>query len=273
MFGPEGEMVLSDGEVAGLRIFMAGLVMTPIAIRNRTLIFGKQWKPVLATAIFGTAIPAFLFTASEQKLDTSFVGMLNSLVPVFALTMSVVIFKNKLSRLQTIGVAIGLGGAVGLILNGNSFSLTGDYKYVLMVVIATLCYAISLNIYKQYLGGANPIAVSSISFAYLFIPAVIYLATTNAFDTITTHEHGYAAFGYVSLLGVFGTALAVLIFYYMIGMSDAIFASTVTYLIPIVAILWGLIDNEIIPLAQFLFMAVILGGVYLVNRGSQRFAD
>ena len=218
-------------------------------------------------AIIGNGIPAFLFTKAQTYLDSSLVGILNAMVPLFTLILGVYFFKSKPTKTNITGIMIGLFGVV-LLITKNLSSVVVLNVYVLLVVLATICYAISINVIKKYLHDLNATSITAFAFLIIGPFSIIYLLTTNFTNQLITHEDGYMALLYIALLSVLGTSLAVIIFNKLISRSSAIFASSVTYLIPIVAILWGVFDGEKITVYHLIVMVIILCGVYLVNKKS-----
>jgi drug/metabolite transporter (DMT)-like permease len=265
MFAPDGSSIFSASQVAAIRMGVAFLFLLPWVLPKLKVMFGKHWKSLLAVGIFGNCVPAFLFTAAQVELDSSYIGMLNSLVPLFTMLIAIFAFKTKVRSLNIIGILIGLGGALGLILmqgidmSGNLLAYSG------LVVAATVCYAISVNVIRNNLSGISPLLITALAFSFVGPATLIYLFTTDFTTVLATHTEAYNAMGYIVVLAIVGTALAVILFNKLIQMTSGIFAASVTYLIPIVAIFWGWLDGELISGWSIVFSLVILGGVYLVN--------
>lgn len=261
-----GMKVYSHNEVAALRIVISFLFLLPFLFKYIHKVKKDRWKYLAIVGVFGSGIPAFLFTLAETGITSSLAGMLNSLTPFFTLILGVIIFKVPAVKGKFLGVFIGLIGAFGLIMS-NGFDIENTpFVYALLVVIATLCYAISVNTIKKYLGEINSIAITAISFLIIGIPAIIYLFFTDFVATTQTNPEATTALGYVAILAVIGTALSIIIFNQLIKYTSAVFASTVTYLIPIFAIFWGVIDGEEINFIQIVSIFIILVGIYFVNK-------
>ena len=262
----KGLVAYSSDEVATLRMVIAFLCFSPFILSNFKKVDKKYWKYLILVGLFGNGIPAFLFTKAETGLNSSLAGMLNSLVPLFTILLGVLVFKVQTNKLKFIGVFIGLCGAMMLIA-GNGLEV-GNSKtsYSIYVIIATLCYAISVNIIKKYLQEVNSVVVSSFAFLFIGPPLIIYLFTTDIISTTLNNPEAPAALGYITILSVFGTAISLIIFNMLVKQTSALFASTVTYLIPIVAITWGILDGEVINFVQVLGIGVILVGIYFVNK-------
>ncbi len=262
----KGLVAYSSSEVAALRMVIAFLCFLPFILYNIKKVDKKYWKYLIIVGLFGNGIPAFLFTKAETGISSSLAGMLNSLVPLFTITLGVLFFKVPTNKLKFIGVFIGLIGAVMLI-TGNGFDIgESETSYSFYVIAATLCYAISVNTIKKYLQEVNSIVVSSFAFLFIGPPLLIYLFTTDFVYTTFNNPEATTALSYIFILSLFGTAFSLIIFNMLVKQTSALFASTVTYLIPVFAIMWGIFDGELINLIQVLGIVVILVGIYFVNK-------
>lgn len=193
-------------------------------------------------------------------------GMLNALTPLFTVIIGWIAFRSKSNWKQIAGIIIGFAGALLLLQAGNTGNENNPIAFALMVVAATLCYAISVNMIKHYLNDINPVQASAWSFFFIGIPAFIYLLSTDFIMVLSNHPHAAESLGYVSVLGIVGSALSVIVFNVLIKEAGPVFASTCTYLIPIVAVFWGLLDGEVLQSSHFVGIIVILGGIWLVNK-------
>jgi len=262
----KGLLVFSDVQVAALRLFIAFLSLVPFLFKAFKKVSKKHIYPIIVMAFFGNGIPAFLFTKAQTQLDSSLVGILNSLVPLFTLLLGIYFFKSRPTKKNIVGVFLGLFGAVFLIVYGN-VGVFEINNYMLLVVLATVMYAISINVIKKYLQSIDALSVTALAFSIIGPLSAFYIFNTD-FLLLTKTDGGIEALLYIALLAVVGTSSAVVIFNKLISRSSAIFASSVTYLIPIVAILWGVFDGENITMNHILAVVIILSGVYLVNKKS-----
>lgn len=258
--------VFRSDQVAALRIFMAFLFLLPLAFVHVRKPMLKNWTGFLGMGVFGNLIPAFLFTAAETGISSSLTGMLNSLTPIFTLVVGLLVFKTRAGTLQVIGLLVGMAGAIGLVAVGKEEGTTTHMAYAGFVVIATLSYGISVNIIKAKLGGVNSITATVWAMLFIGPPAGIYLFTTDFVSRMQAHPQAWHALGFVAILAVFGTSLSVIVYNTLIKQAGTLFAASVTYAIPIVAMLWGLFDHESVTAWHFVFIGVILCGVWLVNR-------
>ncbi len=256
----------SSNQVAAMRMFIAFLFFLPISLRHIKKINRNNIFPLLIIGFIGNLIPAFLFTQAQTEVSSSLAGMLNSLVPFFTLLLGVLFFGIKTRWSNILGVAIGLIGAVGIISGGNFSSILSNQSwYGLLIVLATLFYGISTNIIKYKLQGLSGLAISSLAFLLIGPFAGISLFFTD-FSTVTESPAYLQNFFYVVLLALFSSFIAVIIFNVLIKYTTAIFGASVTYIIPIFAILWGVADGESLSFFQSASMTVVMLGVYLVNK-------
>ena len=254
-------------EVAALRIVIAFVSLTPFLPQAFKLVKPKHYFPIVISAFLGNGIPAFLFTKAQTELDSSLVGTLNGIVPLFTLILGVYFFSAKPSKANILGIFMGLLGIVFLAFSTlkDGFAFNG---YIFLVVLATIFYATSINVIKKYLQDLNPASIAALAFLIIGPIAAVYLFNTSFLYQLQSVPDGYKALGYIALLSVLGTSMAAIIFNRLLNRSSAIFTSSITYLIPIVAIFWGVLDGEIITSYHVLGSVIILSGVYLVNKKS-----
>lgn len=262
----EGKAVFSSGQVAAMRMGFAFILLLPFAVYHLPKIPRKKFIPITLIGLFGNCIPAFLFTAAETKVAPSLAGMLNSSTPLFAVIIARVFFKNHFKNQQYSGLILGFVGSSWLMLANGTDQFYGEVSYSFLVLLATFFYATSVNIIKNYTEGVPPMAVTSVSFVIVGPVTLTYLLTTDFFDVIETNAFAWKSLGFVGILAFFGTALAVMLFNYLVKITNAVYASTVTYLIPITAIFWGILWNEPIGFQHIIAMLIILTGVYLINK-------
>ncbi len=257
-----GLVGLTAIQVGSFRIIFAALFLLIVGFRSLKKISLRQWKFVAITSFFGTFTPAYLFAIAETEVDSSIVAILNSLTPLNTLVLGILIFGIQFQKRQVLGVFVGLVGCLLLVLSGASAHPGQNYYYVVLVVIATLCYAINVNLIKKYLSDLNSLSITTGNFMVLLLPALIILSTTDISQRINIDITQHSIF-FVMILGVLGTGIANVLFFKLIQISSPVFATSVTYLIPIVAFFWGLLDNEMLTPIQFFGAFIILIGVYL----------
>jgi drug/metabolite transporter (DMT)-like permease len=255
----------SSTQAACIRIFLASLVLLPYSLRCLKGLQKKDLKYLLIAGFFGSLIPAFLFMKAETRIDSALAGMLNSLTPVFTLIIGLLFLSIKTKWFQVVGLFLGFAGALGLVSSGIDISLKNINGYAFFIVLATICYAININTVKTYLTHLRGVQITSLSFFFIGPFALIIFLTTDLKPIFQSTEWGIH-FAALAFLGIVCTALAMLIMNSLIRYTSAVFASSVTYIIPIFAIFWGLLDNEMVTWLHVSFMVVVLTGVYLINR-------
>ena len=259
----KGLVGLSPYQLGALRITFTALFLLIIGFKSLTEIKQHQWKFIIVTALFGTFLPAFLFAIAETKVSSSICSILNSLTPLNTLLIGIIAFGLTFKRSQFIGVIIGLLGTAILIFNGKHES-TENYSYTILVMIAAICYGLNVNLIKNYLSDLKPLSITTGNFSVMLIPALIVLFSTNFVEIVRFPATQHSMI-FIMILGIVGTGIANILFFKLIQISSPVFASSVTYLIPIVAFFWGLIDDEMLTPFQFLGALIVLIGVYLAN--------
>lgn len=253
-------------QLGALRMLFAAIFMLIIGFPSLKKIQKKHWKFIVYTALAGTLFPVFLFAFSVEYIDSSIASILNSLTPFNTLLFGFWVFGIAFKRNQVIGILIGLVGTLVLILEGADLNPNQNYWYSLLIVIASIGYALNVNMVKKYLSDLDALAITTGNFLLLIIPAFIILFFTGFFSTFSGTETELNSLIWIAVLALFGTGLAKVLYNKMVHLSTPVFASSVTYLIPIIAIFWGVLDGEKLSLVQLLAGAFILFGVYLVNK-------
>ncbi len=260
----------SAGQVGALRMIFAFVVLLPIALPRLRSIKLSQYKFLFIVGLTANLIPAFLFAKAETGLDSSLTGILNSLTPIFTLFVGIIAFKSRMKRGELTGLGIGLIGSAGLSFVGSSGEFGSMNFYALFVVAATICYGISANVIKYKLSEFNPKVLTSISIFTIAPFAIGYLFTTDFFPRFQNSSEVWMSLGAVFILGAVSTAFALILFNRLIQTTSAVSATSVTYLIPVVAVLWGVIDGEAFFPLHLVGMALIIFGVFLVTKANTK---
>jgi drug/metabolite transporter (DMT)-like permease len=260
-----GLIGLNPFQVGSLRIVFAAVFLLIIGFKSLTKIPQNQWKYIALTSLFGTFIPAYLFSIAQTQIASSVSSILNSLTPLNTLILGIVVFRLEFKRTQIFGVFIGLIGTLLLIFNGAINNPNQNYYYTILVVIASLCYATNVHLIKKYLSDVAPLSITTGNFLVLLFPALMVLYFSGFLDVVSVVKVQQSLL-YIVVLGVVGTALANILFFKLIQISSPVFATSVTYLIPVVAFFWGLLDNEMLTPIQFVGAFIVLIGVYLSSK-------
>ena len=253
--------------MAALRIGMAFIFLSPMLLIHYRLDLSKYWKGILILAFAGNFIPAFLFTESETMISSSLAGMLNAVTPLFTVLVAFLWLKIRPSGNKIAGIIVGFVAAVALIFFEEAQDVFRNFSYGLLVVLATLCYAIGINGIKKYLSDISSVKATVWAFTFSGPVALIYLFGFSDFTThLQTSPVAMRSLGFVAILAIFGTALSVILYNVLIKKAGVIFASSCTYLIPVVAVFWGIFEGEAVSGAQIFSILAIIGSVYLINR-------
>ncbi|MFV8345158.1 DMT family transporter [Flavobacterium sp. ZB4P13] len=258
----KGLIGLTALQLGSLRIIFAAVFLLLIGFKSLSKIPAHKWKYIALTSMFGTFIPAYLFAIAQTEIDSSVSSILNSLTPLNTLILGALVFGLQFKRNQIFGILIGLIGSALLILNGAIHHPEQNYYYAILVLIASICYAVNVNLIKKYLHDLSPLSITTGNFMMLFFPAFIILFFSGFFEVMHDVKVQESVL-FIMVLGVVGTGIANILFFKLIQMSSPVFATSVTYLIPVVAFCWGLLDNEMLTTVQFFGAFIVLIGVYL----------
>ncbi|MCC6687760.1 MAG: EamA family transporter [Saprospiraceae bacterium] len=262
----KGLVCYTPVQTASIRIGVTSLAFLPFFIWHFKKINWKNLKYYAIVGLAGSGIPAFLFANAQTEVSSSVSGILNSLTPLFTLIIGIVFFNNKENVRKFFGVLLGLGGAVILILYGKELNTGGHISYSLLIILATICYATSVNTVKKFLQEENPLVLSAVAFQIIGIPSLIVLFNTDFTGKLQLDHEAWVALGYLVILAFVGTFMATVLFFGLVQKTDALFGSMTTYIIPIMAIFLGLLDGEVLEISHGMGMAAILGGVYLSRK-------
>lgn len=268
----KGLVALTPYELGSLRIVAAFIFLLPSALRRFKYAEKKLYPFLISVGLLGSLVPSFLFGVAQTRIDSSITGVLNGLTPIFTILVGFFIYRQKQTSKVFLGIVVGFIGTAILITAGKGNSFTGLNAYALLIVLATVCYGTNLNFIKYHLSQLHAVTVTSVSLLFVGPLAAVYLFGFTDFVPKLLNEEGMGlATFYVCLLGIMGTAIALIIFNKILQITDALFASSVTYIIPIVAVAWGVFDGESLYSMHYLGMLAIGMGVYIANSNRAAF--
>lgn len=258
---------LTPLQLGALRILISGVFIFLAGFKTIKTITKIQWKWLIISGLLGTFFPAFLFAFAETEIDSAIASILNSLTPLNTILLGFAVFQIASTKRQITGVVIGFIGTSILIGAGAQLNPDQNYMYAGLVIISSIMYAANVNIIKRHLQEVKAITIAVGNFAAIMVPALIVLLFTGFFsaETFAIPELKMSIL-YIIILSAFGTALAKVLFNQLVQMSTPVFASSVTYVMPVVALIWGLLDGEGFNMIQGLATILILAGVYLANK-------
>ena len=258
----EGLKFYSSYQIAAMRISFSGLALIPFVNWKKLDIQKSDYKYFVISGFLGSAIPAFLFPLAQTRISSSLAGAINGLTPLFALIVGVTFLGVKFNRLKAFGVVFGLIGAVFLIIGQDIYF---EFSHITMAIIAALCYGINVNIIKQKLDTYPPLLVAALPLAIISIAGFTVLGYLGLYVDIKNMQSIFS-FGATLLLAFLGTSVSLIMFNRLIQQTNTVFATSVTYLIPIVALFWGLFDHEQILYNHFIGLVFILGAIWLIRK-------
>ncbi len=253
-------------QVGTLRISFAFIVMLPFALKSLGVVYRQYWKKILVIGFLGNLFPAILFATAETGISSSLAGILNALTPIMTLLAGIFFFSTGIKMLQSIGLTIGFLGSFALSFINNVGALGEFNHYALFVVIATIMYGFVGNFIKKYLTIIHPVTLTALAMFSVGPLSIILLLSTDFVSRVSNNSDAWSSLGYLFILGAVGTAFALVLFNKLIQRTTAVFASSVTYLIPIMAVVWGILDGEDFFVMHLIGMGLIIVGVYLVNK-------
>ncbi len=285
-----GLEAFSPVQVAGLRLTLAGIFLFPWFLKYTVfkpyhhpfreehlpknddskvkVVQPKDYLYLFLSGVLGNAIPALLFSIAGQRIPSGLSGILNAFTPMFTLLLGVWLFKDKLTRNGMYGVFIGLAGA--LFLFGPSLLKGGtkiDRIGACLPLISALLYGYNINIIKHKLSHLPSMVKTAYPFVFVAILYSIILWNTDVLKVWEVNpDLAWNSFGYLFLLGFVGSALSMVIFNYLILHTSALVASTNTFVIPVTAVMWGLLDKEVLTWNIFIGLGFLLTAVYMVMK-------
>jgi drug/metabolite transporter (DMT)-like permease len=252
-------------EVAQMRMILSGLFLLPFLPRAIKRVPVSKLPVIAVVGLVGSGLPAFLYPLAQQRIDSAVMGIINSTVPLFTYLIGLLFFHLVFDRIKGLGIIIGLSGALILVFFTSDGGGSTDYPYALLGIAATLCYGLSTNLIKSRLNEVDSLGLT----ASIYILSAIVFAVPLIFNGPGIVEKSIASpvgFLWLTLLSFFGTVMAMILFNRLVQRTDALFAATVTYIMPLVSIFWGLFDGEILGVGVFAGMILILIGVFITNR-------
>jgi len=263
----KGLIGLTAYQLGSLRIIFTAIFLFIIGFKSLKKIEKKHYKPVVISAFLGTFIPVYMFALAETEIDSAIASILNSLTPLNTLIFGFFFFNMTFRKNQVIGIIIGLAGTLLLIVSGANLNPDQNYWFSMFVIMASVCYAFNVNIIKIYMQDLSAMSIAVGNFLVITIPALIVLLLTGFFTGgLLSSSVVQESLLYIVVLAIFGTGIAKVMFNKLVQISTPIFSSSVTYTIPIVALLWGVLDGEKLNFMQILATLIILLGVFLANR-------
>ena len=262
-----GLVGLSPIELGSARIVISTVFLLVLGFNSLSGLSRYHWKWLIITGFLGTFFPSFFFAFAQLHIDSSVAAILNSLTPIFTVLVGITLFATRMLARQYFGVVLGFVGSLGLVWGGAQINPNQPIGYVLLIISASMCYAINIHFLKHKLSAVSPMAMTLGNFIAILPPALIMLFFSDFFSfQKLQNPEVITSLGYVATLAFFGTAIAKVMFNRFVKMASTVFVSSVTYTLPIVALFWGTLDGEKISSYQLLSTVVILVGVSVAHK-------
>ena len=246
----------------GGRIGIAAVVLTVFAwLLKKSLPRGRQWKPAIITGIFYAAIPLVLWGYAAQTLSVSLLSIINATAPLFGAALSLLWLRERTSAKGLVGLALGFVG-VAVLVGGEEFRAGETPALAISAAFAASILYGGIYLYNQSAKIADP--YSNVLGA-LWVATLMMLPLMVMFPLRETP--GMAAWSSVAALGILCTAIAYVVYFRLIEQIGAAPTLTVTYLIPLFGVLWGVMFlDERIGVHHVAGAAMILAGLALVAK-------
>ena len=258
---------LTPVQLGSLRVVFTTFILLIVGFSSLKKIPLEKWKWIFATGYIGSFFPSFFFAFAQTEIDSGVAAILNSLTPLATFIIGVVFYKFIIDSKQIIGVIIGLIGSIFLIYEGSNINPDQNLMFVGFIIIASICYATSVNMLKVHLQHVPAISIALGNFLCILPPAIVILFNSGFMSLdIANNQEVQDSLFYIIILSIFGSAFAKILFNKFIQIASPVFASSVTYTLPVVAVMWGFVDGETISIKQFFATSIILVGVFLANK-------
>ncbi|MEO8773054.1 MAG: DMT family transporter [Gelidibacter sp.] len=258
-------IAFSPYEIGAIRVAVSGLLLAVIGFPAIFKMPRKTLFWVVVAGFFGNFLPMFLFPIAQQKVSSSLAGILDALFPIFVLAFGFLFFGIKSKWTQVFGAIIGFVGAASLIFFSEANTDGSQFWYVMLIVLASASYGINALVIKEKIPNLSSIKLTAAVFSFWSIPSFVILYFTGIFKDFEMTPERTEAIGYLGFLTIFGTGIAMFLYYKLIQNTSAVFASSVSYLLPVVAVIWGILDGEEFTLWYIVGGVLILIGIYLIR--------
>lgn len=266
----QGLVSFTPYQVGALRLCFAGGVLAFWGIPNLIKRIPKNKIGYVALAGFtGNFVPMFLFPIAQTQVSSSMAGILDSLVPLFILLFGALFFQLKGTKNQILGAIIGFIGAV-ILIGGDGLTGENSFWHCMIIVFATALYGLNSLILTKFLNDIPSFQLSSSLFTIWLPPAIIILLFSGFPTVFEGTVPQWQSLGFIAILGLIGTATAMILYYKLIQSTGPMFSSMVTYLMPVVSVFWGILVGEKITWLHIIGFILILSGVYLTQKPDKK---
>lgn len=258
--------VFDPYQIGAFRAGLSGLLLAFIGFPAMRRMTRKDIFWIALSGLFGNFLVVFIFPFAQREVSSSLAGIINALDPVFTLILGAILFGIRSKTIQYLGAVIGFGGALVLVYTSGSESSQSHYFYILLLIIGAALYAVSALIVEKKLAHIKSKELASSIYTIWMIPSLIILGFSGFFTEIDyTQTETLESLWALVFLTVVSTTLVMFLFFKLVQETSAVFASTISLLTPVVAVLWGILDGEKFTFWYALGGVLILIGVYFIR--------
>jgi len=255
----------SPWQIGSLRMVISSLVLLPFLARALRAVPAEKYVLITWVGLLGSFLPAILYPLAQLRISSSVAGIVNAFTPICTYLIGMLCFNVRAEKTKIYGTAIGLLGAVVLILFKPGAELRAELAFLLIAFVVPFLYGINSNTIKAKLAGIPGMELTTLMYFSTLLMSLPLGFMTGAFVQIPIAIAKGSAFYHLLALSVLGSALAMTLFNILIQRVHVLFASSVTYLMPLVALIVGWLDGESIRWNDMFGFSCILAGVAIAN--------
>ncbi len=266
--------VFDPYQIGAFRGGLSGLLLSFIGWPALKRMSRKDIFWVALSGLFGNFLVVFIFPIAQQGVSSSLAGIINALDPIFTLILGAMLFGIRNKAIQYAGAVIGFIGAIILVYSSNSGTGESHLYYTILLVIGSALYAIAALIIEKKLPHIKSTDISTGIYTIWMVPSLLILGFSGFFTDIDySHNETVVALGYLVFLTVISTTLVMFLFFKLVQDTSAVFVSTISLLLPVVAVIWGILDKEKFTVWYAIGGLLILLSVYLIREKNNKSFD
>ncbi|MBK9107779.1 MAG: EamA family transporter [Saprospiraceae bacterium] len=252
-------------QIASLRMVFSSIALLPFLPSALKIVPKEKYYIIAFVGIIGSFLPAYLYPFAQQKISSSVAGIINAFTPICTYGLGVLFFSVRNEKTKFIGTAIALIGAFCLILLRPNAELKAEAFFLFVAFTVPILYGINGNTIKSKLQGIPGTEMTTLMYLFTLIICIPACFINGSFQQIPISLAQDNSFYHLLALSLLGSALAMTLFNILIQRVHVLFASSVTYLMPLVAIIVGWMDGESILWNDLVGFLCILIGVLITN--------
>ena len=258
--------VFDPYQTGAFRAGLSGLLLSFIGFPALKRMSKKDIFWIALSGLFGNFLVVFIFPIAQQGVSSSLAGIINALDPIFTLVLGAILFGIRNRVIQYAGAIIGFIGAIILVYSSNLENGQNHLYYTVLLVIGSALYAVAALIIEKKLHHIKSTDISTGIYTIWMVPSLFILSFSGFFtDFDYSQNETLTALGYLVFLTVISTTLVMFLFFKLVQDTSAVFVSTISLLLPVVAVIWGILDKEKFTVWYAIGGLLILISVYLIR--------